>query len=71
MTPAPCNRTAVIALMDKACLPKPPLTLTASVFVSPSHVLESQPTALFARLCLCFSAWWHSEQALLLCVQFL
>ena len=28
------NWTAAIALMDKACLPQPPLTLTASVFVS-------------------------------------
>ena len=28
------NWTAAIALMDKGCLPKPPLTLTASIFVS-------------------------------------
>lgn len=28
------NWTAAIALMDKACLPKPPLTLTQSMFVT-------------------------------------
>ncbi|GAX79890.1 hypothetical protein CEUSTIGMA_g7330.t1 [Chlamydomonas eustigma] len=28
------NWSAAIALMDKSCLPKPPLTLTASIFVS-------------------------------------
>lgn len=28
------NWTAAIALMDRACLPKPPLTLTASILVS-------------------------------------
>jgi acyl-coenzyme A thioesterase PaaI-like protein len=27
------NWTAAIALMDRSCLPKPPLTLTASMFV--------------------------------------
>ena len=27
-------QTAAIALMDKSCLPKPPLTLTKSVFIS-------------------------------------
>ena len=34
---SPCgtagNWTAAISLMDKSCLPKPPLTLTASIFV--------------------------------------
>jgi hypothetical protein len=28
------NWTAAVALMDRSCLPKPPLTLTASMFVS-------------------------------------
>lgn len=31
------NWTAAIALMDRSCLPKPPLTLTASMLVSSRH----------------------------------
>lgn len=31
------NWTAAIALMDKSCLPKPPLTLTASMLVRGLH----------------------------------
>lgn len=33
------NWTAAIALMDRTCIPKPPLTLTASMFVSHSHLV--------------------------------
>lgn len=35
------NWTAAIALMDRSCLPKPPLTLTASMLVR----LTALPTA--------------------------
>jgi hypothetical protein len=31
------NWTAAISLMDRSCLPKPPLTLTASMLVSRQH----------------------------------
>jgi hypothetical protein len=31
------NWTAAIALMDRSCLPKPPLTLTASMLVRTQH----------------------------------
>jgi acyl-coenzyme A thioesterase PaaI-like protein len=39
------NWTAAVALMDRACLPKPPLTLTASILVS-----FKQPTPPDAEL---------------------
>lgn len=40
------NWTAAISLMDRSCLPKPPLTLTASMLV---------------RLLLCWCWWWSDR----------
>ena len=48
------NWTAAISLMDKSCLPKPPLTLTASIFVGwiiiyPLPVLISPDSSLIIQ----------------------
>lgn len=51
------NWTAAIALMDRSCLPKPPLTLTASMLVR--HTVAEQvavPADLFPGLSACLPA---------------
>lgn len=39
------NWTAAVALMDRSCLPKPPLTLTASMFVSSKLSMQHERSA--------------------------